>query len=226
MLDEKQFQRLYKNILTAIQTNDIRKLTIPSCQWILENYWLRPQDYWDLMYDFREYSRKDFEKFFATFNLREWFVCEIDLNHALTWILHWIQNKQGDCESVRQCIENFKQRCKLVQLLRNAIGLKQFHVHFLSKEHHWRRGNIYKKHVLKFYATDIKDALASFHARWKNNERTTFKVQRVRMVWGEALYRINKEPRMSDNLFKYLINNDVEYKDETFGWPNPYQVKA
>lgn len=218
MLDEKQFQKLRKNIVKALTNNDNHLLTIAHCQWLIENYWLRPQNYWSLTYDFRRYSKKDFQEFYNTFNLYEWITCEIDLNHALTWILHWIKNQQGDPNSVKLCIENFKQRCRLVQLIRNDIGLKTYNVHVLSAEYHWRRGQIYKKHVIPFYARNTTEAIQSFRARWRNSPTNIHTIKKIRLINQSAMYIINRDPRMSENLFKYLINSEVEYKDETFGW--------
>lgn len=225
-MTEQQFKRRVKAITKALQTNDIRVLSIKDCRWLLENYWLRPQDYWDLMYDWERYSRKDFEKFYKTFGLLEWISGEIDLNHALTWILHWIERKQGNSEDVKKCLENFKQRCRLVHEVRNNIGLKTYHIHYLYSSHRYKRNysfndyNVFRNSIDSVYACDEKQAIKDFFARYRPSEKDLrrFKIRRIRKVNDRALYLIQKDPRMTDSVFKYLTDDSILFDDPTFHW--------
>ena len=226
MMTEQQFKRRVKAITKAVLTNNIRSLSIKDCQWLIENYWLRPQSYWDLAYDWKRYSRKDFEHFYATFNLFEWIACEVDLNHALGWILHWVERKQGDCNNVKQSLEHFKQRCRLVHEVRDAIGLKLFHIHSLYSTHVYNKSdyyNVYNRHqksVVPYFAYNEKHAIQRFIETYKPSEKDMrrFKIRRVRKVCDRALYYIHRDPRMTDGIFKYLTDNSIMFEDPTFGW--------
>ena len=223
-MNESQFKRRVKAIIKAIQTDNIRSLSIKDCQWLLENYWLRPQDYWDLMYDWKRYSKKDFEKFYSTFDLFEDICNEVDLNYALTWILHWVERRANDTpealKSKIQSLENFKQRCQLVHEVRDAIGLKTYHIHYLYSSHTYKRGddyntyNKFKKSIVSMYARSVQEVESKFLKQYKTREKdlVKFDIKRIRQVHNRALYVIRQDPRMTPSVWKFLTTAD----DTTF----------
>jgi hypothetical protein len=217
VLNEKQFQRVVKNITDALNKNDVRLLTIPTCKWILENYWLRPQDYWDLMYDWQRYSRKDFEKFFTTFDLFSHFIDEVDLNYGLSWIIHWIERKQGKYEDVKSSLERFKQRCILVHTVRRNIGLKTYSIHY-TYNNGWNGKN--KRYVIQQRGRSMNEALHLFLERWKSRDKFSFfKIHKIKKVSDTALYYIQQDARLPLEVYEFLTTGTAAvYTGKSFEW--------
>ena len=212
MVSEKEFQRLVKNITAAIVSNDTRKLTIRTAIWLINNYCLRPQEYWPLTYDWKRHTRKEFEQFFRTFSVYEWVASDVDLNYLLSWINKWMAEPQWhNPKNVADSIDCFKQRCRLVQLVRKNIGLKLYSIHYL-----WGYKSL-KNYAVPLKARSLSEATSTFLAQFKSRSAdTTFKIKKIRQVKDKAEYIVTQPP-CSPLLFEFLRNEreHFDYLDKT-----------
>lgn len=231
MLDEKTFQKLRKSIVKSILTKDNRHLSIVQLQWIFGQYWLKTDQISALTYDFKRYKRKEFDVF-SNDTLYEWVCGDTDLNYALSWILHWIERHNGDPVNVLDALNQFKQRCKLVQLIRSDIGLKTFSIHYLYSHHVYKRRDSYNvynkfdKSVLRVYAITAEQAIKDFFARYRPCEKDMrrFKINRIRMVNSDAPYMIYRDARMPNSIYQFLCDGSDAYTgpDVQWSWPPTY----
>jgi hypothetical protein len=190
MLDDKALERLIKNVVKAIDSNDSSVLTVASVRWILDNWDLKPRmDFLPrgLVWKESRIPKVEFTEFFQSFNCFEHFVGDVDLNHVLGIINHYVK-KDGLTENYLQWIANFRQRCQVVNNVRARIKLKTYNFHIVYKTHHrfypretWR----HQKYVMRYSARNLEEAMKRFRAEHRDDNHPHFKsyfwfVKRVR----------------------------------------------
>ena len=190
MLNDKALERLIKNVVKAIDSNDSSVLTVASVRWILANWDLKPRmDFLPrgLVWDNSRIPKAEFTEFFQSFNCFEHFVGDVDLNHVLGIINHYVK-KDGLTENYLQWIATFRQRCQVVNNVRARIKLKTYNFHIVYKTHHrfypretWK----HQKYVMRYYGRNLEEAMKRFHAEHRDDNHPHFKsyfwiVKRVR----------------------------------------------
>lgn len=216
MLDNKQISKLIKNITLAFTSGDNSKLTIHSSQWLINNYWLRPETYWDLVYPNRHYTKKSFDKFFTSFSLLEWITSDIDLNHALGWINHWVVKNNGaggKQENIEDCIRIFKQRCYVVNTLRKTLGLKAYTIHFLRFDRHYYKKNQFKKSTTQLRGFEINQVTKDFLHRYRHFHAADgfVKIKKIRELSFCPLYCIARN-QVTKEVFDFLTTDNDSLK--------------
>jgi len=193
MLDDKSLERLIRNVVKAIDSNDSSILTVTSVRWILNNWNLKPRmDFLPrgLVWSESRIPKAEFNEFFKSFDCFEHFIGDVDLNHVLGIINHYVVKDGGITENNREWILNFRQRCQVTNEVRKRIKLKQYNFHVLYKTHRhfypsekWN----YKKYVIQIYARNMTEAMKRFRAAYRDDSHPHFKsyfwfVKRVREI--------------------------------------------
>jgi hypothetical protein len=191
MLDDKAKLRLIRNLVTAIQTNDQTKLTRPSILWLSQNYWLRHHNWPIDTGGSRKITQEKINEFNTAFNLFEWIECEVDMNHALSWLVHWyVKGQYQSPEQENEQLCRFRQRIEVDHAVRKAIGLKNYVIHYVAID--WRGKR--KRHKTVIRGRSMQEAVSQWRKRWSNRSHfnsVNYWMKRIKEHYESPIYMLS-----------------------------------